>query len=163
MAAHQSTTLLSSNLETLSYINGMVKAFKAFDSDNDSLITAAELQGLMSSLGYKADEQEVREMMRRGDADSDGLLSADEFIEVVSDGVELDAGELVVMLEAALSVLDGDEEGTTTVTGEELYEVLSCVGRLSMKDCMDIVASMDGDRDGAVSLEDLRLVVQALV
>jgi len=92
--------------------------------------------------------------------------SAEEFLEMVTDSVELDAGEVASLLEAALTALEADvddDEAAVTVTGEELYEVLSGMGRLSMQDCMDIVASMDGDGDGAVNLEDLRLIVQALV
>ena len=58
---------LSAELETLNQVLSLVEAFRAFDADNDGCITAAELGGIMGSLGYNASDQDVRAMMQQGD------------------------------------------------------------------------------------------------
>lgn len=152
----------STDIEVLSYVNSMMEAFKAFDSNSDGLITCDELRGIMDSLGYNMSEQEVKETMRRGDTDQDRQLSMDEFLEMNTR--ELDLGDLGDLLQAAVPKLGPEEvNNDEVVTGEELYDVLRSMGGASMEDCMDIIASLDGDGDGAVSLQDLRCIVQALL
>lgn len=151
----------STDFEVLSYVNSMMEAFKAFDSNCDGMITSDELRGIMGSLGYNMSEREANDMMRRGDTDRDGLLSMHEFLEMNTR--ELDLGDLADLLQAVVPALGLDVGNDEVVTGEELYNVLCSTGTASMEDCMDIIACLDGDGDGAVSLQDLQCMVQALL
>lgn len=149
--------------ETLSYVLSLVEAFRAFDADNDGAITAAELGGIMGSLGYNPSQQEISEMMQRGDTNKDGLLSIEEFLELNTKNLELDTwGNLL-----KLSFEAFDEDGNQVLTGEELFGVISNLqpadSVLSLDDCQAIVASMDGDGDGAVSFEDFKLILNSLL
>lgn len=113
----------------------------------------------MGSLGYNLSEQDVNMMMEEGDVDRDGLLSMGEFLEMSARSVEV--GEVGRYLKVAFEALNAD--GDDLVSGEELYEVFVNLGLdVSLEDCMAIVASMDGDGDGAVFLEDLKLIVNSL-
>ena len=56
---------LTVDFEALSYISSLVEAFQAFDSDNDGLVTAPELRGLLASLGLEKSEAEARDMLAR--------------------------------------------------------------------------------------------------
>nr|XP_010918595.1 probable calcium-binding protein CML29 [Elaeis guineensis] len=158
---HSQPRSLSPDLEVLSYVNSLMEVFKAFDSNSDGLITCDELGGIMGSLGYNMSEREVNDMMRRGDTDRDGLLSMQEFLEMNTR--ELDLGDLVDLLQAAVRALGLEMGNDEVVTGAELYNVLCSMGGASMEDCMDIIACLDGDGDGAVSLQDLQCIVQALL
>ncbi|KAJ9146350.1 hypothetical protein P3X46_028629 [Hevea brasiliensis] len=150
---------LSAEIETLSQVLSLVEAFRAFDSDNDGFITVAELGGILGSLGYNASEQDVRAMMQQGDTNKDGLLSIQEFLEMYTKDMEL--GELANSLKLSTVNTDGDE----AVTADELYEVTRNNGglELSFEDCQNIIASMDGDGDGVVSLQDFNLIVNSLI
>lgn len=151
---------ISSETETLSHVLGLVEAFRAFDSDNDGSITAAELGGIMGSLGYNPSEQEIGAMMQQGDTNKDGLLSMEEFLEMNTK--ELELGSCANSLKAAFEAFN--VEGDEAVTGEELYEVMGNIGfEISLEDCQAIVASMDGDGDGAVRFEDFKLIVNSLL
>ena len=151
---------LSAEIETLNNVLRLVEAFRAFDADNDGQITAMELGGIMGSLGYNASEQEVRGMMQQGDKNKDGLMSIDEFLEMNTK--DLQSGDLANFLSTAFESLD--EEGSDAVTGEELHNVIGNMGvQLSLQSCQDIVASLDVDGDGVVSLEDFRLIVNSLL
>ncbi|CAN0842399.1 Probable calcium-binding protein CML29 [Linum grandiflorum] len=164
---------LSSETERLNQVVTLVEAFKAFDSDNDGFITAAELGGILGSLGYSAaGEQDVRAMMLQGDKDRDGLLSVGEFLEMNTKDMEVankfsqKGGCVGSLLKAAMEALDDeDEDETTLVTGEELWEFLADSGQrqMSLEDCQAIVAAMDVDGDGAISSQDLKLIATSLL
>ncbi|EXB44326.1 putative calcium-binding protein CML29 [Morus notabilis] len=159
---------ISANTEALSHVLGLVEAFRAFDSDNDGAITAEELGGIMGSLGYNPTEQEVKAMMLEGDKNKDGLLSVEEFLEMNTKN--LDLGGLGNYLMNASEVLNNNNnnninDGTfEMVSGEELFQVLGSLGiELKLEDCQNIIASMDMDGDGFVSLDDFNLIVSSLL
>ncbi|KAK7321061.1 hypothetical protein VNO77_31217 [Canavalia gladiata] len=151
---------VSWELETLNHVLALVEAFRAFDADNDGRITEAEVGGIMGSLGYNASEQEVRAMMQKGDKNKDGLLSITEFLELNTK--DLEGGNLGNTLRTALEALD--EEGSEILTGEELHDVIENLGlNLSLQNCLHLVTSLDADGDGAVSLDEFRLIVDSLL
>ncbi|XP_059631869.1 probable calcium-binding protein CML29 [Cornus florida] len=151
---------LSAEMEAMSHVMSLVESFRAFDSDNDGSITAAELGGIMGSLGYNPSEQEVRAMMQRGDTNRDGLLSIEEFLDMNTN--ELEVGSIATSLRRVFEALDFEDDDV--VTGEELHEAMNDIGlQLSLDDCQDIIASVDGNGNGTVSFEDFKLVVNALL
>ncbi|GAB4861389.1 hypothetical protein Ancab_036572 [Ancistrocladus abbreviatus] len=140
---------LSVETETLSHVLGLMEAFRAFDSDSDGRITAAELAGIMGSLGYKVTDQEVRTMMQQGDRNRDGLLSLSEFLEMNTKEMEL--GNVAALLKIAFETFD--VEGDDVLTGEELHLVIQGMGiGFSLEDCQDLIASMDVDGDGCANV-----------
>ncbi|GMH00286.1 hypothetical protein Nepgr_002125 [Nepenthes gracilis] len=157
MAAQQAS--LSLETETLSHIVGLIEAFRAFDSDNDGKITADELGGIMGSLGYNLSEQEVRAMLQQGDKNDDGQLSLSEFLEINTKDMEL--GSLAAVLKSVFDAFDADED--SPITGDEFHQVVQEMGiELSLEDCRDLIASMDDDGDGAITLEDFNLIFNFL-
>ncbi|KAK9271171.1 hypothetical protein L1049_026760 [Liquidambar formosana] len=150
----------SAEIEALSHVQSLVEAFKAFDADNDGKITTAELSGIMGSLGYSPSEQDVKAMMQQGDTNRDGLLSIQEFIEMNTK--ELELGSLATSLKAAFDALDVEED--ETLTGVELHEVMGTIGiTLSLEDCQNLIDSLDVDGDGAVNIEESKLLINSLL
>lgn len=143
----------------MSYISRLVEAFQAFDSDNDGLVTAAELRGLLASLGLEKSEAEARDMVARADADRDGRLSVDELLDVMNAG-ELGLGALGELLQSALPALEA--AGGALVGADELAMALGVVGAASAEDCAAIVECMDGDGDGAITIEEFRFMADLL-
>ena len=102
--------------------------------------------------------------MQRGDTARDSLLSIEEFLEMNTD--ELGLGSLATHLRSAFKALDleGDRDKDEYVTGEELYAVTRDIEvNLSLECFEEIIASMDGDGDGAVSIEDFKLIVNTFL
>lgn len=116
---------LSAELETVSHVLRLLEAFRAFDSDNDGNITAAELGGIMGSLGYNPAEQDIQAMMQQGDANKDGLLSIGEFLDMNTKGLG-GVGSLATSLASVLPALNF--EGEEFVTGEELFALIENMG-----------------------------------
>lgn len=97
--------------------------------------------------------------MQRGDTNRDGRLSLEEFLDMNTN--ELGPGSLGPYLGSAFEALVADFEGGNVVTGEDLHGVMREIGvdQFSLEDCQAIVASMDTDGDGAVCLEEFRLML----
>ena len=60
-----------------------IDSFKAFDSDGDGFISAAELRHIMTNLGEKLTDEEVDEMIREADIDGDGQINYEEFVKMM--------------------------------------------------------------------------------
>ncbi|XP_057798234.1 probable calcium-binding protein CML29 [Salvia miltiorrhiza] len=147
---------VSVDVETLNHILGLVEAFRAFDSDNDGCINVQELGGIMSSLGYNVTEQDVQAMMHKGDGQ---LLSLPDFIDINTENLQLSG---LSALKTAIQALELHQHDV--LTGEELRRAVGNLGvELSLDDCQQIVASMDGDGDGAISVDELNLILNCLV
>jgi len=58
-------------------------AFEAFDKDNSGKLSADEIRDVIRCMGDELTEEEVAEIMDRGDTDGDGLLSFQEFTRLI--------------------------------------------------------------------------------
>lgn len=152
---------LTVDFEALSYISRLVEAFQAFDADGDGLITAAELRGLLGSLGLEKTEPEARDMLARADGDRDGRISVEELLDVMNAG-ELGLGALGALLQAAVPALESlaRANGDGALLGAD--EMARVLGTVSAEDCAEIVACMGGDGDGAISVEEFKLMADLL-
>ncbi|KAF8658812.1 hypothetical protein HU200_059303 [Digitaria exilis] len=153
---------LTVDLDALSYISRLVEAFQAFDSDSDGLVTVAELRGMLASLGLDKSEAEARDMVARADVERrDGRLSVDELLDVMNAG-ELGLGALGELLQSALPALEA--AGGALVGADELAMALGGVvgAGASAEDCAAIVECMDGDGDGAITIEEFRFMADLL-
>eukprot|EP00951_Prasinocladus_malaysianus_P042143 scaffold506061_cov52-Prasinocladus_malaysianus.AAC.1 len=58
-------------------------AFDAFDKDKNGKLSSEEVRNIIRSMGDELTEEEVAEIMDRGDQDGDGLLSFQEFTRLI--------------------------------------------------------------------------------
>jgi len=75
--------LMAKKLQTADSIDEMREAFLVFDRDKSGSVTASELKHVMSNLGEQVSDEEVEEMIREADADGDGELSFDDFLQFI--------------------------------------------------------------------------------
>ena len=59
------------------------QGFKAFDIDGDQAISIDDLKALMESLGENLTEEELKDMIAVADKTRDGLITFEEFTEVL--------------------------------------------------------------------------------
>ncbi|KAI8065494.1 hypothetical protein BC940DRAFT_83466 [Gongronella butleri] len=70
----------SSSMDSADCMDDELRAcFQAFDTNNDGLISRAELKRVMFRLGDDLSEAELNDMMNEADANRDGYIDFDEF------------------------------------------------------------------------------------
>ena len=69
----------------------ILEAFKVFDKDGDGTITAKEIVSVMQRLGEDIDLQTAKLMIQSVDLDGNGSIDADEFRNMMRDGMDMDA------------------------------------------------------------------------
>ena len=52
----------------------LIDAFRIFDQNGDGVITTEEIKNVMRSIGQKMSDDEVEEMVAKGDLNGDGVL-----------------------------------------------------------------------------------------
>merc|ERR1719449_3155 len=76
-------SLMASKLQDTDSVEEMREAFLVFDRDKSGSVTASELKHVMNNLGEQVTDEEVQEMIVEADADGDGELSFDDFLQFI--------------------------------------------------------------------------------
>lgn len=62
----------------------MRKVFAFFDDEKTGFVSAKNLRRIVKQLGQNIDEQELQEMVDKADLDNDGLVSEDQFYQIMT-------------------------------------------------------------------------------
>jgi calmodulin len=140
---HYSETMPDHMLQDIS------KTFDLFDDDGSGAITTAELSSLMESLGTPQDPAQLGVMIALLDANGDGDISKEEFIQWYSEQLEKNELDPEEMAKSMFSMFDADGSGSITIA--EFKEALDAfnVG-LSLDDITELVKELDEDRNGHI-------------
>ena len=127
--------------------------FRKFDVNGDGKISSSELGSIMGSLGQPATEEELDNMIREVDADGDGHINLEEFIELNTK--DIDPNEILENLKDAFSVFDIDKNGS--ISAEELHNVMVSLGdQCSLAECQKMIGGVDSDGDGMIDFEEFK-------
>lgn len=95
-------------------------------------------------------------MIREVDADGDGFIDLQEFIELNTKDVGYE--EVLENLRDAFKVFDIDKNGS--ITAEELQNVLGSLGEEStMAECRKMISGVDVDGDGMISFDEFKVMM----
>lgn len=146
---------MASNL-TEAQIADYREVFAIFDKDNSGNITAAELGEVMKSLGLNPTEDELRDMVNEIDADQNGTIDFEEFIQLMSHTVG--PSNLDEELQKAFEVFDRD--GSGSISTDELRQVMKKLGQdLTDSEINDMIKMADKDGNGVISLDEFKHIM----
>ncbi|GJY64499.1 probable calcium-binding protein CML25 [Tanacetum coccineum] len=129
------------------------QVFNKFDVNSDGKICATELGSIMGSLGHHPSQEELKSMIKEVDADGDGFINLQEFIELNTK--DIDSSEVLENLKDAFSVFDIDKNGL--ITAEELLNVLSSLGEnCTINESKKMIAGADRDGDGMINFDEFK-------
>ncbi|XP_063718887.1 calmodulin-A-like [Symsagittifera roscoffensis] len=138
-------------------------AFDMFDLDKDGAIGEDELGKMMAQLGQPMSSQDLKEFIEEIDIDGNGSIEFNEFLEMMIkknpsalDGKEKNANDDISI---AFKVFDRNGDGF--ISKNELMHVLMGLGEnLTEDDVMEIIDEGDKDKDGRLSYEEFKALLQ---
>jgi len=140
------------------YIEEFKEAFKLFDKDGDGTIDSSELGTVMRSLGQNPTENELVDMINEVDADGNGCIDFEEFIQMMAKKMQDTDSEQE--LREAFRVFDRDGNGF--ISAGELRHVMTNLGEKLTDDEVDeMIREADLDGDGLVNYEEFVTMMTA--
>ncbi|CAK9222644.1 unnamed protein product [Sphagnum troendelagicum] len=146
----------------------LAEAFRYFDRNGVGKISAVELGLVLCSLGITYTDAELEMMVNEVDADGDGFIDLQEFINLNRLASKATLGsdsennsDVEPALRDAFHVFDVEKKGY--ISADALHRVLSGLGDddgLTLEDCRRMINSVDQDGDGLVDFNDFQLMMQ---
>jgi len=140
--------LASTDLECLK------EAFALFDRDRDGEINTEELGKVMRTHGFNPTEEDLKDMIRNVDTNSNGAIDFNEFIEMMvkrGNNVEEDVAH-------AFKVFDRDGDGL--ITAEELRLTMNNLGEpITEEEVKAMIAEADIDGDGKINFVEFKSLI----
>ncbi|KAK3166538.1 hypothetical protein QOZ80_1AG0047020 [Eleusine coracana subsp. coracana] len=141
------------------------RAFSSFDRDNDGRISATELRLCMkATLGEEVSLEDAATLVASVDTDGDGLLSQEEFLQLLDMGRDDDATkddddeERCRGLKEAFRMYEMNGEGC--ITPLSLKRMLSRLGEhQDVGECQAMICRFDLDGDGVLSFEEFKTMM----
>ncbi|KAK3611406.1 hypothetical protein CHS0354_034853 [Potamilus streckersoni] len=135
-------------------------SFENFDKDGSGTLNARELADALRLTGLNPTDKEVAEILKKQDKNRDGLLSYDEYREIVGPQLLL-FEEKNQALEDAFEVYDKNGDGR--LTKNEFRSMLCDKGEepLTDEDINELMTQLDKDGDGTVSLKEFKALLSS--
>jgi len=131
------------------------EAFSLFDADHDGEITVHELGRVMRNHGLNPTDDELKDMIRNVDKNSNGAIDFNEFIEMmVKKSSQVDEDVM-----HAFRVFDRDGDGYISV--EELRLTMNNLGEpLTDHEVRSMIEEADLDGDGRINFQEFARLMQ---
>ncbi|KAJ0164890.1 Calmodulin [Colletotrichum tanaceti] len=132
------------------------EVFDLFDKDGTGDITAQELGEVMRSLGLNPSDTELNDMVNEVDADNNGTIDFNEFLNLMAQKVQI--GDAEEELKNAFKVFDRD--GSGTISAEELRHVLTSLGEnMTPAEIDEMIQMADKDGDGSIDYDEFASIM----
>lgn len=135
----------------------MEQLYSSIDKSGKGAVTAAELAAAMSNIGGGLDEDACKELISIADMDGDRLMSAEEFLKLVEQGLELvdsqGGGEQMIREEFN----NFDQNGDGFIDREELRVAMQGMGEeLTDQQLDQMMKAADVDGDHRITMDEFK-------
>lgn len=135
------------------------EAFNMFDFDSGGTIETHELKEVMTQLGEEPTDEDIREMIVLVDADGDGEINFEEFINLMRLRKGDDGDDAEQNLRDVFDIFDAD--GSGFIDHNEMRMLMKKLAQgLSEDEITDIMEEVDLDGDGEISFDEFKVLMQ---
>nr|XP_048706118.1 calmodulin-like protein 3 [Caretta caretta] len=154
------------------------EAFRVFDRDKNGYISAAELRHVMTNLGEKLTDEEVDEMIKEADSNSDGQVNYEEFVRMMTENCLVEQTVVPDCLHKAIGLavtcpmwyrdhFKINESATALASGQVAFDSCSTgmAGQLAeeqIAEFKEAFSLFDKDGDGSITTGELGTVMRSL-
>ena len=137
-----------------------MEAFSLFDKDGDGKISSQELSNVYKDLGGAPNAAQIESMIKEADADADGQLNQEEFLEFMRGQMAAASNEDQII--EAFRVMADDVDGTGKVNLSNLRNILTTVGQKLSEEEANMLAN-DAKPDTADDVVDYKAFVKRMM
>ncbi|KAL7308702.1 hypothetical protein PS15m_011872 [Mucor circinelloides] len=132
------------------------EAFQLFDKNGDGSVSATELGVVLRSFGMNPTDAELQDMVSDVDADGNGNIDFEEFLNLVKDLKS--GGKDTDDLREAFKVFDADGNGV--IDRSELRKVMSSLNENLTEEELDaMIKEADANGDGQISFDEFKAMM----
>ncbi|EPB84209.1 calmodulin [Mucor circinelloides 1006PhL] len=132
------------------------EAFQLFDKNGDGSVSATELGVVLRSFGMNPTDAELQDMVSDVDADGNGHIDFEEFLNLVKDLKS--GGKDTDDLREAFKVFDADGNGV--IDRSELRKVMSSLNEKLTEEELDaMIKEADANGDGQISFDEFKAMM----
>lgn len=128
------------------------EAFGLFDKSNKGFITSEDLGNLMKKLGQNPSETELKDMIDEIDADGNGTIDFEEFLQLIQRKMRNETETRKELLDAFKIF---EESGGIMKSAKLKKTIRDLTDKLTDAEIDEMVAEVDPDNTGNINLEDL--------
>ena len=130
--------------------------FDMFDRDKDNLINEKELGNILRSLGHDPTEQDLTEMIKEVDNDSDSKIEFEEFLKIMNN--KLKQTETEQELIEAFKIFD--KEGKGLISENEFKHIMLSLGeKISEEELKEMMNKADPKNQGYVNYKEFAKIL----
>lgn len=156
-ASPRQTSISPKKAATESRSDELQKVFNFFDENGDGVITAAELQSCLRTVGGELSMADAEAAVQSSDLNSDGVLDFDDFQRLI-EATSADQDEKNIELRDAFALYV--MEGSNYITPASLKRMLTRLGESkSINDCKSMITPFDLNGDGVLSFEEFAIMM----
>lgn len=124
--------------------------FNMFDKNGDGQLQNDEIESFLIAIGQSPTPDEVASIIEKLDADKNGYITLDEFINYMDENYVISQNEIDDLIEA-FKIFDYNNNGS--ISKEEFTNILTKYGpnEFSDQDIEDIFEMIDLDHDGTIN------------
>ena len=130
--------------------------FDMFDRDKDNLINEKELGNILRSLGHDPTDQDLTEMIKEVDNDSDSKIEFEEFLKIMNN--KLKQTETEQELIEAFKIFD--KEGKGLISENEFKHIMLSLGeKISEEELEEMMKKADPKNQGYVNYKEFAKIL----
>ncbi|NWU14060.1 CABP4 protein, partial [Cephalopterus ornatus] len=144
-------------------LDGLLDAFKEFDTDQDGYISYKDLGECMRTLGYMPTEMELIEISQHIKMRMGGRVDFEDFVQMMGPKLREETAHMVGVRELKIAFREFDMNGDGEISTAEMREAIAALlgEQLKAQEVDEILQDVDLNGDGHVDFDEFVMMLSS--